>query len=366
MASGSPVNIKATKIILPMVIGLAIVGWMVYRDVDSEVLSNFHFTWYTALWITIAFLFMVGRDVGYMIRVRLFSRNELNWRQAFRVIMLWEFTSAITPSAVGGTTVATVFIHKEGLSVGKSATIVMLTAFFDELYFAIVFPILILIVGNTALFDNELGSHLMIFAWIGYALKSALLIPIVYGLFINPQGLKNLIVKVFRLRFLRRWKEGAERTGNDIILSSREIKKYRPLFWIKSFLATYMSWTSRFLVINALLMAFFTFSEHFLLYARQLVMWLMLVVAPTPGGSGFAEVLFQNFLGDIIPVDPATQLGTAAMLAVLWRIVTYYPYLTMGALIVPRWLDKSFKIHRKSGTPGPNAGNGRERPTAEF
>jgi hypothetical protein len=33
--------------------------------------------------------------------------------------MLWEFTSAITPSTVGCTAVAVLFIHKERISVGS-------------------------------------------------------------------------------------------------------------------------------------------------------------------------------------------------------------------------------------------------------
>ena len=64
----------------------------------------------------------------------------LTWVQAFRVIMLWEFTSAITPSTVGGTAVAVVFIHKEGMSVGKSTAVVLATSFLDELYFVIMLP----------------------------------------------------------------------------------------------------------------------------------------------------------------------------------------------------------------------------------
>jgi len=350
MASDSPGNIKASKIILPIVIGLAIVGWMLYRDVDNDVLDNFTFTWHSYMFIALACLFMVGRDLGYIIRIRLLSRGSLSWKQAFRVIMLWEFTSAITPSAVGGTSVATVFIHKEGLSVGKSASIVMLTAFFDELYLCLLFPVLIFAVGVHEIFGLHFGHELMWFAYIGFGLKFLLLAALTYGLFIKPKGLKWLITSVFRLPFL------GGGGGDDIILSSGEIKKYSPGFWFKAFAATFLSWTSRFLVVNALFMAFFTFKDHLLLLGRQLVMWIMMVVAPTPGGSGIAEIIFKNFLGDIMPVGMATQAGTAVMIAIMWRLITYYPYLAIGAIIVPRWFDRSFKVRRKSKKDSPNTG----------
>lgn len=315
---------------------------MIGRDLTAEAYDTFHFTWRALLYIGVAFLFMVGRDLGYIIRVMLFARGALGWRAAFRVIMLWEFTSAITPSAVGGTSVAVLFVHKEGVPVGRSATIVMLTAFFDELFFALIFPLMLLIVGTKALFGVDMGSELMLFAFVGFGVKLAFLLALSYGLFINPHGLKWAIVNIFKLPILRRWSAGAVKAGDDVILSSQEIKHYKWSFWIKAFAATFMSWSSRYMVANALFMAFFAIGDHLLLFARQLAMWIMMLVAPTPGGSGFAEYIFSNFLSDIIPVDASMQVGAAALIALLWRIVTYYPYLVMGAVILPRWLRQSF------------------------
>lgn len=330
------------KIVLPVLLGLGFVTWMIARDFDPAIFEHIHLSWHVLLFILVAFLFMVGRDLGYIIRIRLFSRGELSWRRAFRIIMLWEFTSAVTPSAIGGTSVAVLFVHKEGISVGKSAAIVMLTSFFDELYFAVIFPVVFFIVGGDRLFGGAMGHQLMLFAAIGYGLKLAYLLALSYGLFINPLGLKWMIVKLFSLPLLRRWRSGAVKAGTDIVRSAIEIRRYRPMFWVKSFAATFLSWSSRYLVANALFMAFFTLSDHFLVFARQLAMWIMMLVAPTPGGSGFAEYIFSNFLSDVIPVGASIQVGTAAVIALLWRLVTYYPYLIMGVVILPKWLRRSF------------------------
>lgn len=321
---------------------------MIYSDFNPEVMSSFQFTWRAVLLIVVAFAFMVGRDLGYIIRIRLFARGDLTWRQAFRIIMLWEFTSAITPSAVGGTSVAVLFVHKEGLAVGRSATIVMLTAFFDELFFAILFPLMLLLVGSTALFGVDMGRSLMTFAFIGFGVKFAFLLALSYGLFVNPRGLKFALVTIFRLPILRRWKTGAQKAGDDIIMSSKEIKHYSPSFWLKAFAATTLSWCSRYLVANALFLAFFAVGDHLLVFARQIAMWIMMLVAPTPGGSGFAEYIFSNFLSDVIPIHSSAQVGAAALIALLWRLVTYYPYLVMGAVILPRWLRRSFVKRSKS------------------
>lgn len=342
MQKESSAQVSWWKIALPVFIGLGFVFWMFWEEINAEAFANFHFTLQAFLFILLAFVFMAGRDLGYMMRIRLFARGDLSWKQAFRVIMLWEFTSAVTPSTIGGTSVAVVFVHKEGLSVGKSATMVMLTAFFDELFFAICFPMVIWLVGFSSLFAFEGAEALM---WIiigGYAVKLALVAVLSYGLFFNPRGLKWLIVKLFSLPILRRWKEAAIRSGDDVILSSCEIKHYKTMFWVKAFAATALSWSSRFLVANALFMAFFAVGDQLLVFARQLAMWVPMIISPTPGGSGFAEYIFANFLGDVITVSPETMVGTVAMIALLWRGVTYYPYLVIGALIIPRWFARSF------------------------
>jgi len=78
------------------------------------------------------------------------------------------------------------------------------------------------------------------------------------------------------------------------------------------------------------------FSEHILIYARQLIMWVIMLISPTPGSSGLAEIVFSVFLEDFIPdgLTPST--------AVLWRVISYYPYLIIGVLILPGWLKRVY------------------------
>ncbi len=340
-------KIRLRRVIWPVLIGLGVVVWLFLRDFDPAVFNNIHFSWVTIFWLMMAALFMFGRDVGYIIRIRVLSNGQLTWRQAFRVIMLWEFTSAITPSAVGGTSVALLYVHKEGIGVGRSSAIVMLTSLLDELYFVVMFPLLMLFVGVGNLFDitaesGLLAKGLMTFALVGYGAKFLWTCALTYGLFVNPRGLKWLLLKAFHWRPLRRWYRAVNNVGTDIIVSSREMRTYKPAFWIKAVASTFLSWSSRYLVANALIMAFFSVSDQVLLFARQLVMWIMMLVMPTPGGSGFAELIFSNYCADLITVPAAMQLSAAALIAFLWRGVTYYPYLIAGAVMFPRWIKRNF------------------------
>lgn len=340
-------QIKMSNIIYPILIGLGVVGYMVYNEFNPELLNYITFTLKSFLWLCVAFLFMIGRDFGYMIRLRVLSDNKISWIESFKVIMLWEFTSAITPSAIGGTSFAIIYVHKAGLSIGKSSVVVLLTSFFDELYFIIMFPLLVILVGYNTLFDipisTTMSNSLISIALTGYILKLTYTLFISYGLFLKPKGFKWILIKIFKLKFLRKWLGAAIKTGDDIIAGSLEIKKKPFSYWIKIIGATFLSWSSRYLVVNAIILAFFYSGDHLLLFARQLVMWIMMLIMPTPGGSGFSEYLFKEYLGEFIPVDAGLQMGIAALLALIWRLITYYPYLIMGVIIFPRWLKSKFK-----------------------
>lgn len=340
-------KIKLSRAVWPILIGLGVVGYLFWKDFDPAVFNDVHFTAWSVFWLLLAVLFMLMRDFGYMLRIRILSGRKLDWHQSFRVIMLWEFTSAITPSAVGGTSVAIIYVHKEGIPLGRSSAIVMLTSFLDEIYFMLMFPLLVWIVGVDNLFDiasdgGVVIKGLMAFALVGYFLKLVYVLILAYGLFYNPRGLKWLLMKIFRFRWLRRWYRAVNEVGTDIVLSSREIRSRGFGFWMGAFGSTFLSWSSRYLVANALIMAFFAVTDQFLLFARQLVMWIMMLVMPTPGGSGFAEYIFSTYCSDLIAVPVSAQAAAAVLIAFLWRGVTYYPYLAVGAVMFPRWLRRNF------------------------
>ena len=342
-------RLKPARIIIPILIGLGVVAWFIFREINTDVLSKLNFTWKSVFWLFVAWCCMIGRDLGYMIRIRILSEKDLTWRQAFRVIMLWEFTSAITPSTVGGTAVAVVFLHKEGISVGRSTAVVLATSFLDELYFVTMFPLILLIVGGKILFTTSLQgtgiallNNLVIVAVIGYLIILAWVIFVGYGLFINPNGIRKTIIYIFGLSLLRRWKASAVKAGDDIVESSLELKRQPFSFWVKAFTATFLSWTSRYWVVNAILVAFFAISDHLLIFARQLVTWIMMIISPTPGGSGFAELILGRYISDAIPADPGYAGSIALAIAIIWRIISYYPYLIIGASIVPGWIQRKF------------------------
>jgi glycosyltransferase 2 family protein len=346
-------KVKPSRIVFPLLIGVAITIYLL-RDFDFKSLSMLEMSLASVGFLGVAFVLMVIRDAGYVWRLRLLSGNSLSWRKCIQVVLLWEFTSAITPSAVGGTSVAIFYLNKEGVSLGLGSAMVLMTSLLDELYFIIAFPLVFLLMGHSGLFafggSDQSGAalfsnHFFIMALLGYGLKFLYTLVVFYGLFINPRGLKWLLLMIFKLPIIRKWRPQANESGEDLLKASQEFKNWPVKKWAQAFLATALSWTARYWVVNALIVFLFGgfalgLQAHLVVFGKQLVMWIMMLVTPTPGGSGFAEYIFNEFLSTDLPLVNGSGMGN--FVAFLWRLVSYYPYLIIGAIIVPAWIRKHF------------------------
>lgn len=328
----------------------------------KDTLNDINWTWISTFWILMAIFAMAMRDVAYMYRIRVLTDYILSWRQSFRVIMLWEFASALTPSVVGGSGVAMFIINREGITLGRSTAIVLVSALLDELFYILTVATVLLAIGTSNLFPVELqksffgvsfGTRALF--WIGYGFICLLTMGILVGIFFIPRTFKYLLLQIFRLPILRRWRYQVIQIGDDIITTSKELRTKPAMYWVKSFGSTYLSWTARYLVVNFLILAFITpdsalvngIADHILIYARQLVMWVIMLISPTPGSAGIAEFAFSSFLKEFIP------LGLVGALALIWRLISYYPYLFIGAVILPRWLRLT-SSKRKAKPKGDN------------
>lgn len=328
---------KTSYILLPIFIGLSVVGWLFYKDFDPDLFSGLHLSMRMAGGVFLGFLFIFCRDLGLIARFRLLSDHELSWRQAFNVNTLCEFTSAVTPSAVGGGSLLVLFINKEGIDAGKSTALMITCLFLDELFLVLACPVALLLFSFDDLFGNVtvLSSGIKILFFTVYSLIVLWTFVLCMALFYRPEWVKRLLMALFRLPLLRRWQGAVEKLTDNLVLSSHEISHRPFIFWLKAFGLTCFSWISRYLVVNALLIAFTTSGHQLLAFMRQLILWIVMTVSPTPGGSGVSEYMFRVYYADFFTVG-----GMALIVAFVWRVITYYMYLLMGVCILPGWVKK--------------------------
>lgn len=345
MAKSTTKQFSTWKIILPTLLGMGVIVYMLWKELSNEEsgslesLKQISFSWHMVGWFTVALLLMIGRDLGFTIRYRYLTDKFLSWKQCVKVTLLAEFGSAVTPSTIGGSSMAVLFLAKENLSVGKSTTMVFVTLLLDEMFFVVAFPVLWLLLPTGSLFSDISAVEVSILSLfiVAYIIKIIICSGLIIGLFFKPQAIKWLLLNIFRLPFLRKWQKAAEKVGNDIILSSSEVKGKGFKYWLPLIAATILSWCSRYLVVNAIFMAFFPVTDHLLIFARQFVMWILMVISITPGGSGLTELIFDKYLSVLIPIA-----GLAPIIIFIWRLLSYYNYLFIGAFLVPRWIKTSF------------------------
>jgi glycosyltransferase 2 family protein len=335
-------TLNPNKIWIPAVIGLGIVFYLFYSDPDLTA-NKLKLVFNASLIpLVLALLVIFIRDAGYIYRIKTLTNNELTWNSSIYVIIFWEFASAVTPSIVGGTSVVVFVLMKEGITLGKSLAYVMLTAILDNLFFVLVSPLALLFTREQLFPDSkdmevQLGNSLQVLFLISYALIATYTFFMFYAVFIRPRGFKWLLLKITSIKFLRRWRHAAGNHGDEIILASASLRGKRLSYWSKIVAATFLIWTARYLMLNCLIAAFTSVTpmEHLLIFCRHLMMWVTMLISPTPGSSGTAEFFFTQFFTEF--------LGDYTFVTnILWRMLSYYPYLILGAIFLPKWIRRVF------------------------
>lgn len=339
-------SLGPVRALLPLAIGLGVVGWMVARAVGDQ-------GGWSALGQAIALpgwplaasllaLLVLLRDAGYVCRLRWLSNGDMSWRAALELTVLWEFASAITPGIVGGGGVAIWGLHRQGMSAGKSTALVFSTALLDELFYVLAVPPLLWAFGS-AVRPEELGHEFgWGLFWAGWGLMVVLAALIGFGLFLAPDRTHRLIRGLARWRLLERWRAPIDGYADDLRRSADEMKALPIGRWISAFLATMVSWSARFLGLVAvfgMVVAPLATLDALLIVARQLVMWVFLLISPTPGSSGVAEWLLDVFFGEWFSLAPSPLAPAMAML--VWRMATHFLYLLIGVLVIPGWLRRT-------------------------
>lgn len=335
-------TLNPRKIWVPVILGLGIVIYLFMSD--PEMSADKLGLVFDAAFIPIllAILVFISRFAGYIFRIRSITNYELSWKNSLYVIILWEFASAVTPSVVGGTAVAVFILWKEGIKPGKALGYVLLTAIFDNLFFVLLAP-LALFLGMENIFPASSGTSdlleesLGVLFFLSYGLIALYTFIMAFALLINPRLFKWILIKITSWQLLRKWRYAAYKRGNEMILASEQLKGMGSKFWIYLSLSTIFIWSSRYLLLNFLMAAFtkITFNEHILIFGKQIILWVVMLISPTPGSSGTAEAIFPAFF--------KVYLGDYTIIVnVLWRLFTYYPYLLLGAFFLPRWIKKVF------------------------
>ncbi|MFK7809646.1 MAG: lysylphosphatidylglycerol synthase transmembrane domain-containing protein [Saprospiraceae bacterium] len=344
-------SIRISRIILPILIGVGVVAYLFWEQFDAEDFAQIEWSSHVVFWVLLSISFLILRHIAYATRLRILSDKAFSWRKCVELIFIWEFSSAVSPTSVGGSAVALFVLAQEKLSAAKTATIVIYSAVLDTMFFVGTLLALYLVFGwgmiRPESTDGTIASGLEV-AFMGAYLFMLIYGSIFfYGLFVNPNSFKWALDKATNIKWLKSYKSKAVELGNDMVIASKEMKRKKWTFHVGSFLSTAGAWSSRFILLACLIIAFKPglvqgLLEHFKLYARLESVFVIMAASPTPGAAGVAEFTFSTLVKDYIP-----ETGLALLIASGWRLMTYYLYLFAGAVVIPNWVRKLINERKK-------------------
>jgi uncharacterized protein (TIRG00374 family) len=342
-------SIRPGKIIIPTLIGLTVVIFLVRRQLNLEEVFEINWNAWSYLWILIAIFVYCGRHLLYSLRLRLLSEGDFSWGKSIELTTILEFASAVSPTNFGGSAVAFFLLIQENIAAARATAIVIYTIIADTLFFVFTLPILWLIFGSEIFVPpvediNEWDS-LGITLFAAWALMAIYGVLLLYGLFVEPKHLKRLLRWFASWKILRKSKDRILGAADDIEVSSLRIQAMPKRFHFSIAGITLLAWIFRFFAVTAILIALNTdivlkLYDHLVLLGRGEGLYAVTAYSPTPGGSGVAEIIFGQFYKEY--VTP----GIAVVAAVLWRVITYYPYLILGVIIIPNWIRKLINKRR--------------------
>jgi hypothetical protein len=333
-------SISFGKLMIPVFLGVGAVVYMITSQFDLGEIKKLSWTKSTIFWLLMAVLIYVLRHLCYSWRLRYASDNFFSLRQCIRLIIIWEFSSAASPTSVGGAGVAFYLLSQEKLGMARTMAVVLYTMVLDTLFLLVASPLFILVLGTFVvkpgvndLFSDSTGLMYVLF-WFFMFLYGIIFF---YGLFINQNSISKLLRGLGKMPGLRRWQTGFNKTADEIIIAASEMQNKSMQFHLKNFWFTAGAWTLKFLGLNAVLLALVpdtcsSIYDQLVILGRGMSMHIISAFIPTPGASGVLEVLFGGFFTDYIPKR------AASLVALIWRLITYYPYLLLGAVIIPIWI----------------------------
>lgn len=276
------------------------------------------------------FMFWLLRSYPMYAFAKKINKN-FKYRHAFILILRTQFFNAVTPFATGGQPYQIYYLKSKGIDYASSTSIVL------ENF--IVYQIALVLLGLIALFTNKafhifnkvyLLQKLIAFGFIINTLVIVIMFIVAFSKKMNKKiidlGLKILsklhIVKDINKKE-KEWNESVNKfhESASILLSDK-----------KSF---FLNIFSNFLALSVLylipLIILYSMGDFNLVTPLRSIItsaYVMIIgsFVPIPGATGGLEYGFVSFYGNFI------NGGTLQALMLVWRFITYYFGMIMGAI----------------------------------
>ncbi|MBS3910196.1 MAG: flippase-like domain-containing protein [Actinobacteria bacterium] len=349
--SGNQIDRNRAKKGLAFVLflGIAAIAGIMYFTYDTDTLDALKRmnAAYLAAAMPAVFLSWFFSAAAFYILTKAIER-PISMVASGKVYLGGSFFGFITPFGSGLMPTQVYLLSKEELSPGQAIAVTGARAMISSWLFA--FLGLVILIAFRSSVPEGIGTNILI---------GVVAVAIIWSLlalyFIKrPADATHVVCRAFNTRFMRLWlkadrRESFENKIDDEI--NRLSANLKDLFSPKNYFALGLvflvqvgAWFALFSVLPLVLLGFGWEGNFSTLIFRMFLLFCLVPVSPTPGGSGAVEVGFTMLLFGVVP---AHLIG---LVVLVWRALTYYLTLIAGSLVVA----KSFS--RVSATERADAG----------
>ncbi|MDZ4701416.1 MAG: lysylphosphatidylglycerol synthase transmembrane domain-containing protein [Rhodothermales bacterium] len=325
--TGKVSRISLRNVAWPLLLSLLVLLLIAYFTFDAgsfrQMLSTLRPTFLVAAIATVVLRVAFGAW-----RFQHTARGSLTFMQSLRGQLSWDFFSNVTPSALGGGPFAAVYMARDSQNkVGETTALVLYTMLLDQLWSALMIPLILFSTLYFAVIPESVGS-VGALAFVGYFLTMMTWVSLFgYATLFRPELLQRISDRIFRLRFLQRFRPVVAREMEQMGGFARILRSQPASFFGASFVLTAGTWLPRYLLPVFIVLSVFPDLDSFLFFIRGITMMVSAMIIPTPGGAGGIEGLYALFMGPLMPK------ALVAPTLFLWRFLGYYIFLGLGAFI---------------------------------
>ena len=90
-------SLRASRMIIPILLGLGVVAWLVLRNFDFDKILEIHWSVATFGWILLAFALMVVRHLAFSVRMWILAQGHFSFVKCIELVLILNLVSVLRP-----------------------------------------------------------------------------------------------------------------------------------------------------------------------------------------------------------------------------------------------------------------------------
>ncbi len=312
-----PTLVKILRRLVP-IICLGVAGNLAYTWFSND-RKPIDFSKFSFVWLFVAMLLALLPWAWHSLRLAIWGQFfgvKIEWKNLLCIAMAADVGGVVAPTAIGGAPLKLFMLVQHGYRPSQAATLTLWGNIEDILFYLFAIPVSLALTDN---WHNPL--------WIGLRkfveLNSWKILMVLAGLGALLFFIKNRILKKGAVA---NWRKKIRHFLSECKEAFRLVVSKGKKPFLLSFLALTGQWLTRFCILLAVVKILGFEADLVKLLLLQWMVFVAMLLTPTPGATGGAEAAFLLVFTASLPE------GTASMVMAGWRFIAYYFIMIIGAV----------------------------------